>query len=122
MNRPKQELVKLTLMAIFSLCSGLLPGVDNFAHIGGFLSGFVVGMVFMPSTAFSQRDRKIKIGVVFGGLVASIIGYTVMFQFYYSGNARCNVCKYLNCFPPMTWCEQKCKSRHRFLKTLMSNP
>ena len=30
---------------------GLLPGLDNFAHIGGLVQGFLAGLVLLPSLA-----------------------------------------------------------------------
>ncbi len=35
------ELAKLTLILIISLAAGLLPYIDNFAHLGGFVFGFL---------------------------------------------------------------------------------
>jgi hypothetical protein len=34
---------------IFSFLMGLLPGVDNFAHLGGFIMGVLSGIVFIPA-------------------------------------------------------------------------
>lgn len=36
---PTRELMKLLVSTIISLVLGLLPGLDNFAHIGGFIVG-----------------------------------------------------------------------------------
>jgi hypothetical protein len=34
-----------------ALAVGLLPGLDNFAHIGGLIQGFLGGLVLLPSLA-----------------------------------------------------------------------
>jgi hypothetical protein len=45
---------------IISFVLGLLPAIDNFAHIGGFLSGIALGLVFMRSPPRLSR----KIGTI----------------------------------------------------------
>ena len=39
--RPWRQLLKLVILIIVSLAIGLLPYVDNFAHIGGFCFGIL---------------------------------------------------------------------------------
>ncbi|GAB2227718.1 hypothetical protein Droror1_Dr00009545 [Drosera rotundifolia] len=41
-------LVTLLLVVLINLAVGILPHVDNFAHIGGFLTGFFLGFVILP--------------------------------------------------------------------------
>jgi len=50
----------LTLLCIIAvnLAVGLLPHVDNFAHIGGFLSGFFLGFVFLIRPQFKWINQK----------------------------------------------------------------
>lgn len=36
---------------------GLFPHVDNFAHIGGFLSGFLLGFVLLIRPQFGWLER-----------------------------------------------------------------
>ncbi|KAK3409981.1 hypothetical protein EUGRSUZ_J02047 [Eucalyptus grandis] len=52
-------LLTLIVIVIINLAMGILPHVDNFAHIGGFLSGFLLGFVFLIRPQFgwvSQRN------------------------------------------------------------------
>lgn len=52
-------LLILLLIIAINLAVGLLPRVDNFAHIGGFVSGFFLGFVFLIRPQFrwiSQRN------------------------------------------------------------------
>ncbi|CAL0304148.1 unnamed protein product [Lupinus luteus] len=37
----------LIVIIIINLAAGILPHMDNFAHIGGFISGFFLGFVFL---------------------------------------------------------------------------
>jgi len=46
---PVKELLYLGLDIIVSFALGLLPGLDNFSHIGGFLMGLVLGICIMKS-------------------------------------------------------------------------
>ncbi|KAF2087257.1 rhomboid-domain-containing protein [Saccharata proteae CBS 121410] len=46
---PKKELLFILLDIVIGFIIGLLPGVDNFAHIGGFLMGIGVGIAILRS-------------------------------------------------------------------------
>ena len=50
-------LLTLVLVIVVNLALGLLPRVDNFAHIGGLISGFLLGFVFFirPQLAWQRR-------------------------------------------------------------------
>lgn len=54
---PGKDLLYLMIDIVVSFVLGLLPGIDNFAHIGGFLSGIALGLVFMRSPP--QLSKKI---------------------------------------------------------------
>lgn len=46
---PGKELAFIALDVIVSFVLGLLPGLDNFSHIGGFLMGLVLGVCILHS-------------------------------------------------------------------------
>jgi membrane associated rhomboid family serine protease len=48
---PIRELMWLLAEIIFSFLLGLLPGLDNFAHIGGFIMGIALGVCILHSPA-----------------------------------------------------------------------
>ncbi|KAG6517883.1 hypothetical protein ZIOFF_021282 [Zingiber officinale] len=50
-------LLTLILIIIINLVIGLFPSVDNFAHIGGFLSGFLLGFVLLIRPQFGWMER-----------------------------------------------------------------
>ncbi|KAK8265107.1 hypothetical protein V6Z12_D12G156400 [Gossypium hirsutum] len=45
-------LITLTVIIVINLAVRILPHVDNFAHIGGFLTGFLLGLFccFVPNS------------------------------------------------------------------------
>ena len=45
----RQTLIGLVVLASINLFVGfIIPGIDNFAHIGGFAGGFLLGMAYCP--------------------------------------------------------------------------
>ena len=48
-RKPARELMFLILEIVVSFVLGLLPGLDNFSHIGGFLCGLVLGICILHS-------------------------------------------------------------------------
>jgi len=56
----------LTSIAVFvgyNLINGLKGGIDNAAHIGGLLGGFVIGYVLIPSLK-RPEENKLKYGTI----------------------------------------------------------
>ena len=41
-----------------NLAVGILPHVDNFAHIGGFISGFLLGFVLLLRPQFGWAESR----------------------------------------------------------------
>ncbi len=46
---PGKDLAYIILGVVISFVLGLLPGLDNFSHIGGFLMGLVLGICLLHS-------------------------------------------------------------------------
>ncbi|XP_072996420.1 RHOMBOID-like protein 2 isoform X2 [Typha latifolia] len=116
-------LVTLVFIVVVNLALGLLPHVDNFAHIGGFVSGFLLGFVFLVRPHFgyvSQKHaptgyhrgpvrQKHKIYQYILLILAAIIltvGFTVGLVMLFrgvNGNDHCSWCHYLSCIPTKKW-------------------
>ncbi|KAL5058906.1 hypothetical protein RYX36_030510, partial [Vicia faba] len=47
----------LVIIIVIHLAIGILPHVDNFAHIGGFLTGFLLGFVFLIHPQFGWVNQ-----------------------------------------------------------------
>ncbi|KAK6117095.1 hypothetical protein DH2020_049140 [Rehmannia glutinosa] len=59
----KQELTAAALFTLIviiaiNLAVGILPHVDNFAHIGGFMTGFLLGFVLLARPQFGWSERR----------------------------------------------------------------
>ncbi|KKA27388.1 hypothetical protein TD95_000498 [Thielaviopsis punctulata] len=54
-QHPIKDLVFVMLDVTVSLVLGLLPGLDNFAHIGGFIMGIGLGIAFLHSPNALRR-------------------------------------------------------------------
>ena len=52
---PGKELIFILLDVVIAFVLGLLPGLDNFSHIGGFLMGLVLGICILRSPAVLQQ-------------------------------------------------------------------
>ncbi|KAM7531252.1 hypothetical protein LguiB_034662 [Lonicera macranthoides] len=113
-------LLTLVIIIVINLAVGILPHVDNFAHIGGFLTGFLLGFVLLLRPQFGWLERhslpadaiiKSKHTVwqyVFCGvaLILLIVGFVVGFVMVFrgeNGNDRCSWCHYLSCVPTSRW-------------------
>jgi hypothetical protein len=103
---PWRDLITLTINVIIALGIGLLPYVDNFAHIGGFLAGIFGGMMFLPTIKFSNRDRIVKLvlKLVSAPLLLGALAYG-FYVFWMQWEVNCEWCQYLDCAPPgQFWC------------------
>ena len=52
---PWKELAWIGLEVVISFVLGLLPGLDNFSHIGGFLMGLILGIAILHSPNILRR-------------------------------------------------------------------
>ncbi|ORY86226.1 rhomboid family-domain-containing protein [Protomyces lactucae-debilis] len=124
-QKPMQGLITLIFDIVISFVLGLLPGVDNFSHIGGFMFGLLMGVALMRSPDAIKRitgtDSTVKhSGRFFQGrkaawwafnalrcacLVLVVITYILLVQnFYKADPVKCSWCKYLSCIPVSNWC------------------
>ncbi|XP_022598774.1 inactive rhomboid protein 1-like isoform X4 [Seriola dumerili] len=99
LERPWWAFAKLLAISVFFFSFGLLPWIDNFAHICGFISGFFLSFAFLPYISFGRSDmyrKRVQICVfllVFLGLLSAL---AVLFYVY---PVKCEWCEYLTCIP-----------------------
>jgi len=49
----------LFILTALNLCIGLTPFVDNFMHLGGFIAGLIIGMLFFSKKHVDSRGRRV---------------------------------------------------------------
>ncbi|KAJ7947638.1 Rhomboid-like protein [Quillaja saponaria] len=131
-------LLTLIVIIIINLAVGILPHVDNFAHIGGFLSGFLLGFIFLirpqfrwvsqrhappgyiaPSVKSKYKTYQYVLWVI--SFILLIAGMTVGLIILFRGvnlNDHCLWCHYLSCVPTSLW---SCKSQEFCQSSQMGN-
>ncbi|ORX76910.1 rhomboid-domain-containing protein [Anaeromyces robustus] len=103
--KPKKDLIKLIIVIIISLGFGLIPNIDNFSHVGGFITGILTGLIFMPSIIFSKKDLKIKRILMLISIFILVFMYIMVFEQFYAKTKKCSWCHYINCLPlKNNWC------------------
>ncbi|KAH0557076.1 hypothetical protein GP486_005135 [Trichoglossum hirsutum] len=82
---PKKDLAFIALDVVISFVLGLLPGLDNFSHIGGFVMGLALGLCLLRSpNVLRQRIgddppytpvSTVKPAVGFAGIAKKPVGF-----------------------------------------------
>lgn len=113
-------LFTLVVIIVINLALGIVPHVDNFAHIGGFISGFLLGFVLLFRPQFGWLESrnlpasarlKSKYAVyqyvlLLAALILLIVGFSVGLAMLFRGenaNDHCRWCRYLSCVPTSKW-------------------
>ncbi|TKY48412.1 RHOMBOID protein 1 [Spatholobus suberectus] len=128
-------LLTLIVIIVINLAVGILPHVDNFAHIGGFVSGFLLGFIFLirPQFKWISRQRNSHSGhaappvkykhkpyqyvlwvISFILLTAGLITGLVLLLRSVNLNDRCSWCHYLSCVPTSKW---SCKAQQSYCQS-----
>ncbi|KAF9601742.1 hypothetical protein IFM89_022856 [Coptis chinensis] len=115
-------LLTLLLIIAINLAVGILPHVDNFAHIGGFASGLLLGFVILirpqygwvskrsvpPGyiTSAKSKHKMYQYILLVTALILLIVGFSVGLVMLFKGvnaNEHCSWCHYLSCVPTSKW-------------------
>lgn len=125
-----RTLCALGFGTILNLAIGLLPMLDNFAHLGGFVAGFCVGLSVLSRKRYNSRRQEkpekiyqiiCSVGCSF---IAPVLLLLLVILFYVETDTlqECDWCKYLSCVPTPWWsCEPSCATEHRF-EPILSGP
>ncbi|XP_059936695.1 inactive rhomboid protein 2 isoform X2 [Mesoplodon densirostris] len=99
LERPWKAFLNLSAIVLFLFICGLLPWIDNIAHIFGFLSGLLLAFAFLPYITFGTSDKYRKRALilvsllVFAGLFASLVIWLYVYPIHWPW------IEYLTCFP-----------------------
>lgn len=105
--RALSRVIVSVIVSIIGLGLGLLPGIDNFSHIGGFCLGILSGMIFAPSIHSTKAHflacwilRVIGLSLT----VAYFVALTLNFYNSTDPAKACQWCRYLSCLPVFGAC------------------
>ncbi|CAK6438553.1 unnamed protein product [Pipistrellus nathusii] len=99
LERPWRAFLHLAAVVLFLFVCGLLPWIDNIAHIFGFLSGLLLAFAFLPYITFGTSDKYRKRALilvsllVFAGLFASLVIWLYVYPIHWPW------IEHLTCFP-----------------------
>nr|XP_006136544.1 inactive rhomboid protein 2 isoform X1 [Pelodiscus sinensis]XP_014435755.1 inactive rhomboid protein 2 isoform X2 [Pelodiscus sinensis] len=99
LEKPWKAFLNLFGIVLFLFVCGLLPWIDNIAHIFGFLSGLLLSFAFLPYITFGTVDKyrkRVMIIVsllVFVGLFASLVVWLYVYPINW------HWIEYLTCLP-----------------------
>lgn len=105
-------IVSIVSTVIISLVLGLLPYIDNFAHIGGFIFGLELSFIFVLKfdwdRLWKKRLRYVLL-VLFSILyILNTVGFFILL-FQFDVNNFCPNCHYVSCIPMIQngkdWCD-----------------
>ncbi|XP_026215237.1 inactive rhomboid protein 2 [Anabas testudineus] len=85
LEKPWNAFLKLSGIVLFLFLCGLLPWIDNIAHIFGFLSGLLLSFAFLPYVTFGTFDtyrKRIFIAVTILAYIGLFSSLIVWFYFY----------------------------------------
>ncbi|XP_050295701.1 uncharacterized protein LOC126735679, partial [Anthonomus grandis grandis] len=100
LKHPNQALCKLLSITLVLFLIGLLPWVDNYAHLFGFVFGFLLSYALLPFVSFGPYDRQKKVFLIWVCLLTTMILFIVlMLLFYIIPVYDCKICSYFNCLP-----------------------
>lgn len=133
-KHPKIQLALHLVDIIVNLVLGLLPGVDNFSHLGGFAIGLLLGLTLLGSPMNLRRretkrmltstnNNRENLGcfkkffhnrpkhwwtwwlVRFIAFAVTVTAFVLLIENFYSRRMTCSWCKYISCLPVNQWCD-----------------
>ncbi|EYB82198.1 hypothetical protein Y032_0365g3602 [Ancylostoma ceylanicum] len=105
--RPQRELGKHMCTVLLLFLTGLLPWVDNWAHLFGFIFGLLITIVTFPYLDFESQEKprqgcrsslsRRNLAIVVA-LISCIFLYTLLGYIYFNSiEVNCPWCQYFNC-------------------------
>jgi len=98
LSDPGRELGKLSAVLFTLFFLGLLPWIDNYAHITGFIVGGLLSFPLLPHIAYLNRFKRLILVIVFLAMAVGLFALLIVL-FYVYPMTECRGCEYLNCIP-----------------------
>jgi membrane associated rhomboid family serine protease len=105
-----KNLIQLTLVTVFNVMLGLMPYLDNFAHMGGFITGFIMGLSLLVQTRYTYEGKKKQrreyqlflqaLSIIVLPMIVAVLLLVLYLQV--DAYEWCSWCHYVSCvpFPP----------------------
>lgn len=107
LHKRGRKLALIIFAFVISFALGLLPGLNNFAHLGGVIVSILSGIVFLPSMyvgRWSVKRRLIQVGIALPLLIGYFLALFIPFYHGISGQSFCSWCHYFGCLPVWPSC------------------
>uniref|UniRef100_A0A669DI62 Inactive rhomboid protein n=1 Tax=Oreochromis niloticus TaxID=8128 RepID=A0A669DI62_ORENI len=99
LEKPWNAFSKLSCIVLFLFLCGLLPWIDNIAHIFGFLSGLLLSFAFLPYVTFGTFDKYRKRILIAVSLLAYVGLFASLIVWFYIYPINFHWLEHLTCLP-----------------------
>ncbi|KAJ8002053.1 hypothetical protein DPEC_G00175810 [Dallia pectoralis] len=99
LEKPWKAFFKLVGIVLFLFLCGLLPWIDNIAHIFGFLSGLLLSFAFLPYVTFGDFDKYRKRGLILLSLLVYVGLVSSLAVWFYIYPINWHWLEHLTCLP-----------------------
>ncbi|KAF3687482.1 Inactive rhomboid protein 2 [Channa argus] len=99
LEKPWKAFLKLLGIVLFLFLCGLLPWIDNIAHIFGFLSGLLLSFAFLPYVTFGTFDTYRKRILIVVTILAYIGLFSSLIVWFYIYPINWHWLEHLTCLP-----------------------
>lgn len=107
-QRPKRKAILWFSATMLSFVFGIFPGVDNFAHLGGSVTGLLAGIMVIPQTFNRSKKKNLKWliwRIVCTVLLAVLLSVGLIIFYTRDPNYVCNSCETSSCIKLWNWCK-----------------
>lgn len=99
LEKPWKAFLKLLGIVFFLFLCGLLPWIDNIAHIFGFISGLLLSFAFLPYVTFGTFDKYRKRILIVVSMLAYIGLFSSLIIWFYIYPINWHWLEHLTCLP-----------------------
>jgi hypothetical protein len=101
LKSPWRALGQLSWIVVLFFLIGLLPWVDNYAHIAGFFTGLSLSYALLPGIEIEEGETRTLDKFLVPALIISFLlsFVTMLAIFYVVDTSGCEICKLFSCIP-----------------------